>query len=253
MAVGAACGGAEDPPVGTPQPIGGTTGGGTTGGGTTGGGTTGGGTTGGATTGGGTTGGATTGGATTGGATTGGGTTGGGTTGGATTGGGTTGGGMVMNFPGKATGCQSYNKAASPKCGSWYCNLTETDLKPALSTAGKCGNFDAATVCGATLVLDVGFCARDEKSKALGLATNAELRPKVETCVRKRADYAKVTADCMGCFLDAAECAGDKCLLECLTNDNPDCDKCRIKNNCDQKVPACGGLPNTFTGAAGVL
>ena len=222
---------------------GGPTGGATTGGATTGGATTGGATTGGATTGGATTGGATTGGATTGGATTGGATTGGATTGGATTGGGAMpGGGAPVNFAGKATGCLSYTMPMGDKCSGFYCNVTVPDIMSHFPLTGKCTAFSAAQICTGALPTHTGECAQEQSGASEGN------RATMLSCIKGKGDYAAATDDCLNCFVNAAICASDNCLLDCLINGTASepCETCRNANNCNKPVPACAGLPNPF-------
>jgi hypothetical protein len=183
-----------------------------------------------------------------------GGTAGGGTTGGAA-GGTTGGGGVTMNVPsGKYMGCQSYSPVSgtgdAKKCASWYCGVTLAEMKTHyVQGMGICATRPAEEICDNKIPIDVGKCAREIKSANLG-ASNESLRPKVIECVRKAnmTDYTleKLPDNCLNCFVDVANCAGDKCLIECLLDDNKDCDACRLKNNCDQKVFTCGGLPNVF-------
>ena len=46
--------------------------------------------------------------------------------------------------------------------------------------------------------------------------------------------------------LDAAQCASDNCLTQCLSGDSSGCDTCRMNNNCNQPVPTCAGFPSPF-------
>ena len=78
-------------------------------------------------------------------------------------------------------------------------------------------------------------------------ASNYSLRPMIQDCVYKDATIkAKVPPACLSCFIDAAVCAGDNCLLQCLSGDSPTCDSCRKQNDCEQPVFSCGGLPSPF-------
>lgn len=147
---------------------------------------------------------------------------------------------------GMSAGCNSYTAPTSSKCGGYYCNLTPQQLDAAYDPLAVCGGISSSLLCSVRLNLDAGRCFRQVKSANI-VASNAELRPKVEECVRKLdLAYSSISSQCMGCYADVHACAMDKCLIECLSEDNVDCDKCRIKNNCDQPLPGCGGLPNTF-------
>jgi hypothetical protein len=142
-----------------------------------------------------------------------------------------------------AAGCSSYQLPAAGMCGGYYCGVDQATLTQALDAAATCGG-DPEFTCDGRLVLVVGDCARGVKS-AMPFASNAELRPMIEACVRADADIPQdLPADCLVCFVDAAVCAGDNCLIECLSGDSPGCDSCRIENDCQQPVFACGGLPN---------
>lgn len=54
------------------------------------------------------------------------------------------------------------------------------------------------------------------------------------------------SSECLACTIDAAQCAGDNGLIQCLAGDSAQCDACRKENNCDQPVFSCGGLPTPF-------
>jgi hypothetical protein len=144
-----------------------------------------------------------------------------------------------------AAGCSSYQLPANGMCGGYYCGVTEETLARESNPAAKCLG-TAAFKCEGRIVLVVGTCARRFKS-SMPFATNAELRPMIRDCVFEDAEIAQmVQADCLSCFIDAAQCAGDNCLIECLSGDSASCDSCRIQNNCEQPVFPCSGLPNPF-------
>jgi len=185
-------------------------------------------------------------------------TNGGGTGGGATgmsaaTGG--TSGGVVGDGDGGITGpisiagtataasCLSYQPATSTMCGSYYCGVTPETLTAAIGPNSMCGS-DPAYVCKGTLPLVVGACARKLKS-ANPLSSSESLRPQVQACAYEDAEVKqKVSEQCLRCYLDSAVCAGDNCLVDCLSGDSPACDSCRMKNNCTAPVFTCNGLPN---------
>lgn len=157
--------------------------------------------------------------------------------------------GGTISFAGKHVGCTSYGTPTGDKCAGYYCKLTKADLAPAFPTTGKCSIFTAERVCAGALTVSVGKCARAEKTLGTALLLNdAQIRANTETCIYKDAQFADVPKECMSCFLDAAQCAGDKCSAQCLTADpgSAACDKCRMDNNCNQPAPACAGLPNPF-------
>jgi hypothetical protein len=139
--------------------------------------------------------------------------------------------------------CSSVAKPASNMCGSYYCGVDQGAIEAELSSDSLCANVEA--VCEGRLVSVVASCARSTLIANLGQSFEA-IRPKVQECVYKDAQFKQlVTESCLGCFLDAAVCAGNKCLAECLA-DGPGCDACRQKNNCDQAVFSCAKLPNPF-------
>jgi hypothetical protein len=139
--------------------------------------------------------------------------------------------------------CSSVGKPTGNMCGSYYCGVDESQISAELVSDSLCGNVKA--VCEGRLVDVVAGCARSKLIANLGMSFEA-IRPKVQECVYKDAEFKElVPATCLGCFLDAAVCAGNKCLAECL-GDGPNCDACRQKNNCDQAVFTCAKLPNPF-------
>lgn len=148
-----------------------------------------------------------------------------------------------LSIAGTGTDCNSYTEQTDTQCGSYYCGVDLAMLTDAIAPGAKCGD-DPAYVCKATLPLVVGACARKIKS-ANPLSSPKDLRPQVRDCAYEDAEVKeKVSDECLGCYLDSAECAGEKCLVECLAGDSPGCDACRLTNNCTQPVFGCNGLPN---------
>jgi hypothetical protein len=144
-----------------------------------------------------------------------------------------------------AAGCLSYQPPANGMCGGYYCGVTEEIIAREATPNAKCSS-TAAFKCEGRIVLVVGACARMLKS-SMPFASNDELRPLIRDCVFEDAEIAQmVHAECLSCFIDAAQCAGDNCLIECLAGDSANCDACRIDNNCEQPVFPCTGLPNPF-------
>jgi len=138
--------------------------------------------------------------------------------------------------------CSSTQPPANGMCGGYYCGVDEETLSMAIDPEGVCGN-DPALSCKGELVGALGTCARDSKG-AMPSASDEELRPMIEACIREDARFDPVSADCLGCFLDATACAGEHCLVECLSGDSPTCDRCQLNNGCTRPVFACGGLPD---------
>lgn len=149
---------------------------------------------------------------------------------------------------GSYVGCTSYGEQNGELCAGYYCNVTAADLAAELPTSGPCGTLEPDRVCGGSLTREVGSCSRSVKSNPLNAFDNDEtLRGKIQDCVYNNEDIrAVVTEQCLSCFLDAAQCASDNCLTQCLAGDSAACDSCRLDNNCNQTVPPCGGLPSPF-------
>jgi hypothetical protein len=143
---------------------------------------------------------------------------------------------------GTGASCQSYTEATADKCGGWYCGVDQATLTAAVDPSTVCGG-NVELLCNNSVVLKVGECARTIKAEML-TATNEELRPPVRDCVFEDATIKMgATPECVDCLIDAASCASDNCLTQCLTGDSEGCDSCRIENGCDQMVFSCGGLP----------
>jgi hypothetical protein len=150
-----------------------------------------------------------------------------------------------------AAGCASFASPENGSCGSYYCGVDLGTLELALDPSSLCGENTgnaggAAFVCEGRPVSVVGACARREKSANI-LASNDELRPLIRDCVYEDAEMAaNVTEQCLDCFIDVAQCAGDNCLLECLAGDSAGCDRCRRENGCERPLFSCSGLPDPF-------
>jgi len=142
--------------------------------------------------------------------------------------------------------CSSYGLPMGDQCGGYYCGITKADIEAELKPGSLC-NPDPEKICDGGLTREVGKCARSVKSDiANALDTEAQIRMKVQQCVLKASAFADTEVECLGCFLDAAQCASDNCLTQCLTGDSAACDKCRMDNDCNQTVPTCAGFPSPF-------
>jgi hypothetical protein len=127
-------------------------------------------------------------------------------------------------------------------CAGWYCGVNQDTLAQAVDPGAKCGT-DVELLCHGSVVSAVGRCSRMLKATMIA-ASNSELRPLVRQCVFEDMQIrARTSPECLDCAIDAASCASDNCLLQCLAGDSPQCDTCRIAAGCDQKVFSCGGLP----------
>jgi hypothetical protein len=138
--------------------------------------------------------------------------------------------------------CQSYSEPEGGKCGGWYCGVDQATLTKAVDPSAICGG-NVELLCSNAVPTAVASCARTAKTANI-TATNDELRPMIRDCVfQDMAIQQGSTPECVDCLIDAAACASDNCLTQCLTGDSPGCDSCRKENNCDQMVFSCGGLP----------
>lgn len=161
------------------------------------------------------------------------------------------GGGDPISLAGRFEGCNSYGAEANGMCAGYYCNVTEEEILAAFTPGlGPCSmNADiAGTVrrsCSGSLTTRVGRCAREVKSANV-FDSDEQLRVKIQACIYEEPEFAEVPTECVSCFLDAAQCASDNCLIQCLAGDSAACDSCRLENNCNQPVPTCGGLPSPF-------
>jgi hypothetical protein len=155
---------------------------------------------------------------------------------------------QASKIPGsaEAAGCSSYGLPMGGMCAGYYCGVTIDDVRAELKPGSLCDP-DPEKICDGGLTREVGKCARETKSNpANAFDTDAQIRMKVQACVLKNAKYAETDVDCLGCFLDAAQCASDNCLTQCLTGDSATCDKCRMDAECNQTVPSCAGFPSPF-------
>jgi len=146
---------------------------------------------------------------------------------------------------GTGDSCQSYTEATDGMCAGWFCGVSEAELMAAVDPSAKCGG-NVPLLCAGDVPIAVGVCARRLKAENFN-ATNDELRPLVRDCVYEDAKIKEaVPEDCLNCTIDAAACAADNCLVQCLAGDSPMCDTCRRGAGCDQSVFSCGGIPATI-------
>ncbi|MET0339376.1 MAG: hypothetical protein ABW252_00155 [Polyangiales bacterium] len=142
--------------------------------------------------------------------------------------------------------CTSTTAAKGGMCSSHFCGITEEQLGSAMSPSSPCGTAALACEQGAVLAKKVTDCSITTKAMASNLGkSNAQLRPLVQDCVFEDEEIKSNTnEECLGCFLNVAECAGDKCLTECLVGTPAQCDACRISKGCEEPLFDCAGLPN---------
>lgn len=144
----------------------------------------------------------------------------------------------------KGTGesCHSYTEPTDGKCQGWFCGVTEEKLMEVVDPKAKCGG-NVPLLCKGSVPIAVGKCARQIKAANFN-KSNDELRPLVRDCVYEDAAIKDaVPEDCLNCTIDAAACAADNCLPQCIGGDSETCDTCRRDAGCDQSVFSCGGLP----------
>jgi hypothetical protein len=145
--------------------------------------------------------------------------------------------------------CTSSTKMSGDQCFGYYCKATEADIvAETVANAGPCSGVDPALICEGLTSQEVGKCSRSVKSDpANAFASKEELRELVKQCTYKVARIEQeVPEECLACYLDAASCASDNCLIQCLPGDSKECDKCRTDSGCNQPVPSCAGLPSPF-------
>lgn len=163
---------------------------------------------------------------------------------------GTGGGGVsaVQQIIGTGKACSTYGLPTNGKCGGVYCAvepaLLERAFQELTNRPNGCNTVPSDLACSGLTARVTAACARKIKS-ANALASNAELRPKIQACVYEDAEIkAKMPPTCLSCYLDSATCSGDNCLIECLGGDSPSCDKCRLDKGCSRPVADCTGFPN---------
>lgn len=154
----------------------------------------------------------------------------------------------VQKIVGTGTSCSTYGLPMGGKCGGIYCNVEPALLKQAFqeltNRPNGCQVVPDDLACSGITARTTAACARKIKS-GNPLASNAELRPKIEACVFEEASIkAAMPSSCLSCYLDSATCSGDNCLIECLGGDSPSCDKCRLDKGCSRPVADCTGFPN---------
>jgi hypothetical protein len=146
----------------------------------------------------------------------------------------------------KKAGCSSYQEQdGDDQCAGYYCGVSMDMIEAELKGGGKCDP-TPKDVCSGKVTTRVAQCARDTKKNPVNaFDSDAMIRAKTLTCIQMDTSI-DASEECLGCFLDAAQCASKNCLTQCLTGDNANCDTCRLNNNCNQPVPLCAGLPTPF-------
>lgn len=141
--------------------------------------------------------------------------------------------------------CKSYTQQTATSCYGYYCGVDEATLAAEFSPTRKC-DYPVEDACAGLLSQKVGACARMVKSQN-PIISEADHRKQTVNCVYGDQHLKDtVSMDCLDCYVDAAMCASKHCTLQCLAGDSDACDECRMKNNCNQPVPACAELPSPF-------
>ena len=158
--------------------------------------------------------------------------------------------GAIEMIAGTAGTCTTYGLPENGMCGGIYCNVDLELLTQAFAEnpakPNGCGTVPAELACSGLTARTVAACARKIKS-ANPVDSNDMLRPKVRACVFEEAELqAKMPESCLECYLDAAACSSDNCLVECLPGDSTFCDQCRLDKGCSLPVADCTGFPNPF-------
>lgn len=128
-------------------------------------------------------------------------------------------------------------------CYYFLCNETEESVLAQATKGGACaGPKDVAIQCEGQSPRTVAECARSNA----GLLEDIKVFEQAVTdCARTDERLSKDFSDaCLACNVKSAVCAADKCLSECVSGDSPECDKCRITNECEATFYKCGGLPD---------
>lgn len=143
-----------------------------------------------------------------------------------------------------AVSCQTYTAASGGKCYGLYCGLTQSQLASKLSFFAAC-NQPSAFTCGGALPRAAGPCARNVKTANI-LDSNEQLRPKINACIAQNPAVAaaRPSSTCTNCYTSYQLCITDRCLIECLAQDGPDCDACQRRSGCLPTLYSCTGLPN---------
>lgn len=131
--------------------------------------------------------------------------------------------------------CNSFTPPTATLCGGSHCQETQAELKAGLSPSGACKtDMEVSTFCNLKAVNEVRTCAVSNFGNTMA----------GQTCARQK--LPEVSPACLQCYLDSAECAGNKCLLECFmatneSNTGP-CDACRVAQGCISSFYSCAGF-----------
>jgi hypothetical protein len=157
----------------------------------------------------------------------------------------------LPSLAGTGAACYTYTPRSGDKCFGKFCGVTAAQIDAALvkPRIGRCSLVPPEYACQGIVIREVAGCSRFERAQAVPFRPNVqpeELRPQVQACVYRNTaiDPNVVTPDCLGCYLDSAECSGRRCLDACILGDSPDCDACRQANGCNDPVAACAGFPD---------
>jgi hypothetical protein len=135
------------------------------------------------------------------------------------------------------TACNSFKPAAGTMCGGSHCLETLDQVKAGRAGGACTSETEAAAFCDLSAPNEVRTCA-------LSNLTNAAGR---DTCAAT-ALAGKVSAPCLKCFTDSAQCAAEQCFGECASANSEAttlaCDTCRIEKGCISSFYACAGFKN---------
>jgi hypothetical protein len=85
-------------------------------------------------------------------------------------------------------------------------------------------------MCSLESIRDVTMCARTSG------ANEADTRQ----CARGA--LPQLTMDCLECYVDAAVCAAQNCVGDCINGDSVACDNCQISSGCAGTLYRCTGF-----------
>jgi hypothetical protein len=129
--------------------------------------------------------------------------------------------------------CKSWTMPAEGRCGGAHCLQTFDQLKASASPQAACaGDVNLQTLCSLRGPNEITTCA----------VANITDRTKVKPCA-EAALGSSVSGACLDCYVKSADCAFERCLLDCAAGSMTElCDRCRLNMGCADEFFACAGL-----------
>jgi hypothetical protein len=142
---------------------------------------------------------------------------------------------------GTGLACTGYQDAPPGKCWGYWCGISYEDVRAATVPSGICqSDAELQLICEGGIARKVAQCGRDN-----AIFFN-DFEERIDACVRKVATYDPISDACLDCYTASARCALMHCASECVDGDSPDCDKCRMDNDCTPDWYTCSGVPTVF-------